>query len=216
MGARSAGLAMASVSLPLLSSPAPACASVACSATQSRGAPLEQFRFASVGTGRSRDQTSVPVKDRYPPAKYDPSDTNLRLVVLVDGNLVSWRSVDGLKDAFAKIGRPMLIRMFSHELKKEWHPAIVAKEVEWFRVEKFIPIHMQIVADAGHVVRYRNDNSTQGLCFVVADVETPQYVEYFSRPELRGVGLYCFGESKGLVKAVEPDSNRGFQAKPLP
>jgi hypothetical protein len=162
-------------------------------------------RFAASAPGGPRGAAALPIKDRYPPAAYDPADMRRRIVVLVDGELVSKRSYDQMLPRIASYGSVILTRVFAHTLKPDWQPDVIARKVEWFRVEKFIPVHMQLAADASHVGRFRADNATQGIAMLVNDAETAQYESYFTRPHLDGVNLYCFGDSKGLTKFVNVD-----------
>lgn len=155
----------------------------------------------------------MPIKDRYPPAAFDPADSRRRLMILVDGSMVSNRSYNEMLPRIVALGQPMLTRVFSHDLKPDWQPDVIGRRVEWFRVEKFIPIHMQIAADAAHVNRWRRENHTEAFCFMVADAEVEQYAAYFDRPDLDGVNLYCFGEHDGLRKKLEVDGRMGDGSK---
>lgn len=46
---------------------------------------------------------------------------------------------------------------------------------QYFRVDSFIPINMQLEADAAHIVEFRNENLTTGVVFVVEPKEVPNY-----------------------------------------
>jgi hypothetical protein len=145
---------------------------------------------------------ALPIKDRYPPAAYDPADSRRRLALLIDGEMVSVRSYEAMLPKLNEHGVTLLTRVFAHKLKPDWSQAVLSRRVEWFRVEKFIPVHMQIAADAGHIARFRADNQMQGVCLLVADAETGQYGAYLDRPELQDVSRFCFGEHGGLTRQV--------------
>jgi hypothetical protein len=168
-----------------------------------------QTRLASSRPPRREQNAPMPVKDRYPPAAYDPADPRRRLCVLVDGHLVSCRSFKERRAEIEKHGNILLTRVLAHELLPEWQPEVADRRAEWFRVEKFIPVHMQIAADAGHVARFRADNSIEGIVFLVADAETPHFEHYLDRPELRDLNLYCFSDEKGLTKMRNTDGRAG-------
>ncbi len=46
---------------------------------------------------------------------------------------------------------------------------------QYFRVDSFIPINMQIAADAAHLVEFRNENLISGIVFVVCAEEVEAY-----------------------------------------
>jgi hypothetical protein len=46
---------------------------------------------------------------------------------------------------------------------------------QYFRVDSFIPINMQLEADAAHIVEFRNENLTSGVVFVVDSKEVKNY-----------------------------------------
>lgn len=48
-------------------------------------------------------------------------------------------------------------------------------QLEFFRVERFIPIAMQIEADAQHIYNYRNFNKIEGVCYVCHEVDRSIY-----------------------------------------
>jgi hypothetical protein len=76
--------------------------------------------------------------------------------------------------------------------------------MEFFRVEKFIPISMQIGADANHLAEFKSLNMTQGIVYVCTKLERPMYEQYFER--LRGTQMnqYSFDEG-GFGSSVEED-----------
>ncbi|EPY28118.1 hypothetical protein STCU_05292 [Strigomonas culicis] len=48
-------------------------------------------------------------------------------------------------------------------------------QLEFFRVERFIPIPMQIEADAQHIYNYRHYNKIEGVCYVCHEVDRAIY-----------------------------------------
>lgn len=49
-------------------------------------------------------------------------------------------------------------------------------QVEYFRVERFIPIAMQMEADARHLYEFRHMNKVEGVCYVCHEVDRSLYV----------------------------------------
>jgi hypothetical protein len=49
-------------------------------------------------------------------------------------------------------------------------------QVEFFRVERFIPVAMQIEADARHLYELRSLNKIEGVCYVCHEVDRAMYV----------------------------------------
>ncbi|KPA73422.1 putative mitochondrial hypothetical protein [Leptomonas pyrrhocoris] len=49
-------------------------------------------------------------------------------------------------------------------------------QVEYFRVERFIPIAMQLEADARHLYELRSLNKIEGVCYVCHEVDRAMYV----------------------------------------
>ena len=82
--------------------------------------------------------------------------------------------------------------------------------MEFFRVEKFIPVSMQMGADANHLFQFRQLNMTQAVCYVCTELERPLFEKYFDRLKGNGFNQYSFDEA-GLGTAVVEDgrSTRG-------
>jgi hypothetical protein len=151
---------------------------------------------------QQQQQQTSSIKDRYPPRLYDAANPKRRLAVLVDGSMVSAESYTALAGKLAAVGAPIVTRVFDTELKPAWQALVVANSVEWFRVEKFIPVHMQMSADAAHVVRYRHQNMVEGVCFVCAESETGFYEQVLERRALKAVNAYCVGSEGGRSERV--------------
>ena len=149
------------------------------------------------------------IKDRYPPRRYDADEPRRRLAVLVDGSMIS-------AETFAKVlpgieaaaGVPIVTRIFDTELRAGWQELVVSNAVEWFRVERFIPVHMQLGADAAHLARYKHLNMVQGLAVVCTASEKGYYEQFYERRGLRGVNVYCF-DSEGEHSMRDADGRPG-------
>lgn len=158
---------------------------------------------------------ATPSKDRFPPPGYDPTDTRRRLAVLVDAGKIGPGVFKGtLLPAIEKHGRPILTRLFAHTLTPEWETeqAGGAQQAELFQVEKFIPVPMQMAADAEHIVRLSSKNKVQGVVFVCHEVER-EWFEANAGGKLKGKGFnqYYFDELGFGSKVVEDGRSENGQ-----
>ena len=78
----------------------------------------------------------MPVKDRYPPAAYDPADPRRRVCVLVDGQLVSRRSYLEQRAAIEANGAIVLTRVLAHELGNN------KRALKWVRAPLLMDPHV--------------------------------------------------------------------------
>ena len=152
----------------------------------------------------------VPTKDRFPPRAYDPQDPRRKLAVLID--VSRFASVDAFRSIDPKVeevGAPILYRFFDTELRQEWKDLLTERpSFEWFRVERFIPIHMQMAADAHHIADHCRDNKIQGIVYVVSETDKYHYEQYFDRLRGKGLNQYIFDEN-GLAAQTEEDGREG-------
>lgn len=174
----------------------------------------------------SNDQ--VPTKDRSPPMAYDPLNPKRKLAVLVDAQKVDADVFcRNIEPALHQVGVPILIRLFDHELSPRWasitaggladakdgtseavqRPS-VGPSIEWFRVERFIPVSMQIMADANHIYDYRSYNCVDAACYVCTELERPHYEALFSRLKGNGFNQYLFDELGLAVELNEDKRSR--------
>jgi len=139
---------------------------------------------------RMRMAEPMPTKDRFPPALYNSIDPRRRLACLIDGNTVTPRMYLPLVQSIVKKDSVALLhRVFAHDMTQEWKDAIEETNgYEAFRVETFIPISMQMGADAHHIAEYRNDNKFQGIVYVCAPEDLVRFKKFF--PRLAGIGLH--------------------------
>ena len=73
---------------------------------------------------------------------------------------------------------------------------------QFFRVDSFIPINMQLSADAAHIVEFKNENLVTGVVFVVAKDEVPAY-ETLIENNFLGQQVKMFvvdGDAEGKVR----------------
>lgn len=167
----------------------------------------------------------MPIKDRSPPAAYDPRNPKRKLAVLVDAQKIDADVFcKSIEPVIGEVGVPVLIRLFDYDLNSKWQSitaggladagsdgqsvprrSAVAPSIEWFRVERFIPISMQLAADANHIFDFRNFNRIDGVCYVCTELERPQYEAILmNRLKGRGFNQYLFDEL-GLAAEVLDD-----------
>lgn len=106
-----------------------------------------------------------------------------------------------IREGIEKVGVPVLFRLFAHRraLPSVWEPYCLpwkqcqgvaepstsaAPEkatsmiiMQHFEVEPFIPIPMQMEADAEHLFRYRSFNKVEGVCYLVKGAESGVWKE---------------------------------------
>lgn len=75
-------------------------------------------------------------------------------------------------------------------------------QLEYFRVERFIPVAMQIEADARHIYELRTLNKVEGVCYVCHEVDRALYVSLMQE-QRRG--------SAGLADLLYPNSQQQQQ-----
>lgn len=157
----------------------------------------------------SRTQEYMPTKDRLPPRGYNPEDPRRRLAILVDAHKLTvekFRKVDPLLE---EVGAPILFRFFEYELNPAWREYMTERpSFEWFRVERFIPLHLQMAADANHIARYCRVNKIEGIVYLVSETEKFQYQGYFGRLAGQGLNQYVFDEH-GLAAQHLEDGREG-------
>jgi len=147
--------------------------------------------------GGGRPRPPIAMKDRSPHPGTVLHDGRRKLAVLVDAAKVSGDVYPFVDDAIKGKGTVCLRRYFDYEQKSSWKALETSLGFEWFRVDGFIPLHMQLSADAAHIIEYRRDNLITAVCMVVTGEEAENYAKFFDRLKGHGVSLYVFHE-KGM------------------
>ncbi|GET85580.1 hypothetical protein, conserved [Leishmania tarentolae] len=75
-------------------------------------------------------------------------------------------------------------------------------QLEYFRVERFIPIAMQMEADARHIYEFRHTNKVEGVCYVCHQVDRAMYVSLMEEQRTGSVEL------AGLLRELHGKSQR--------
>lgn len=93
------------------------------------------------------------------------------------------------------------------------HHAMV--EVEYFRVERFIPIPMQMEADAQHIHDFRAQNKVEGVCYVCTETDRAVYERVMTQQQQQqqptGAELSSLPESlQNQLRAASMDSSSVF------
>ena len=119
----------------------------------------------------------------------NPADQRKRLAVLIDGDLTSVRTyftkVEPLirtinSDTEQNTGNVVLLhRVFFQQsvLKPEWQQVVMNRSdsFESFRVQRFIAMHLQMVADGAHIAQLRLQNRVQGIVWVTDQTSCELY-----------------------------------------
>lgn len=78
---------------------------------------------------------------------------------------------------------------------------------QFFRVDSFVPIHMQLSADAAHICEFRQDNLVSGIVFVVPSQDVQGYTEQLaSFDAYPGFHTWVFDETQLRAKRQAPVS----------
>lgn len=85
------------------------------------------------------------------------------------------------------------------------YPTEPSLQMEFFRVERFIPIPMQIEADAQHLYDFRDANQVQGVCYVCHEVDRAMYEEMMRRQR---TGAPALSDRRGGGAATVSASSR--------
>ena len=159
------------------------------------------FRCFHHDTQSSRPKPRAPIvmKDRTPHPGTVVNDGKRKLAVLVDASKVNGDIYPYVDDIVKNKGAICLRRYFDYDPKPNWKALETSYGFEWFRVDGFIPVHMQLAADAAHIIEYRRDNLISGICMVVTTTEAENYAKFYDRLKGNGVSLYVFHE-----KAIHP------------
>ena len=152
----------------------------------------------------------MPTKDRFPPRGYSAMDPRIRLAVLIDGSKVSpeeYKSslavlLDGPQSKKYVI---LLHRVFLYEITSGWRNPFseYGFTPEPFRVESFIPIPMQMGADAHHIMEYRDDNKYTGIAYVCASEEKSHFTRLVILMKGYGVHQLVLDSTKKLEIQTE-------------
>lgn len=174
------------------------------------GAPASGSSPRPPAPSPKRAQEQIPTKDRSPPRLYNPNDPRRRLAVLIDASkFASPQALTALDGAIAQVGTPIIQRVFATELGVEWADLLTDKpSYDWFRVEKFIPVSMQIGADAMHIGEFRHANQVEAIAYVVTQLEKHHFEQFFDRLKGTGMNQYVFDET-GLVAQHCEDGREG-------
>lgn len=181
---------------------------------------LTGVRYSARGSSLHVPKNTQPVKDRFPPIGHDPNKPQRRLALLIDGSKVNCLSFcNTIEPAANLVGYPVLIRLFDTDLRSDWHNLVAnggsfnrvaGPPVEWFRVERFIPISMQMSADAQHIAEFRLQNKIEAICFVCNSLERTAFEQYFDNLSDTGMNQYCFDElGLGNSKLIDGRSEVG-------
>ncbi|ORC93370.1 uncharacterized protein TM35_000012470 [Trypanosoma theileri] len=82
--------------------------------------------------------------------------------------------------------------------------ALRCPPVEFFRVERFIPISMQMEADANHIFDFRRQNKVEAICFVCGEVDRGVFEGFLTNIAGNGFNQYVLDEL-GMAKEVLED-----------
>ncbi|CAD2222680.1 hypothetical protein, conserved [Angomonas deanei] len=84
--------------------------------------------------------------------------------------------------------------------------------LEFFRVERFIPISMQMEADGKHIYDFRPQNKIEGIAFVASEVDSAMFENIMETNHKNNkddyFNLYLLDEV-GVVKEVNHDQRKG-------
>ncbi|KAG8347282.1 hypothetical protein TRVL_01886 [Trypanosoma vivax] len=136
--------------------------------------------------------------------------------------------------AALKVGVPVLVRVFAVQLSGEWESLVagsghagcsgtteggsgevvggetsedkgpVCPPVEFFRVERFIPVSMQMEADANHIFDFRQQNKIEAIAFVCSEVDRGLFEGFLSNIAGNGFNQYVL-DDLGMAKEVLED-----------
>jgi hypothetical protein len=137
------------------------------------------------------------MKDCTPfPAAAAVAAGTTRLAVLVDAEKVSPSAFMLAEQHIAAVGAPVLLRYFSVDASREWAAMEQTKKFEHFRVDSFIPVNMQLAADAAHIIDHHKANHADAVAFVVCKAEAAAYEVLLDNFKDSGVALFVFDEEK--------------------
>jgi hypothetical protein len=76
---------------------------------------------------------------------------------------------------------------------------------EMFRVDGFVPVHIQVAADAAHILENRALNLASGVVFVVAEAEAEAYGVWLDRfAQGYNVPAYVVDAAGVVRRSVQP------------
>ncbi|RNF27000.1 uncharacterized protein Tco025E_00756 [Trypanosoma conorhini] len=76
--------------------------------------------------------------------------------------------------------------------------------IEFFRVERFIPVSMQMEADANHIFDFRRQNKIEAVCFVCSEVDRGVFEGFLPNIAGNGFNQYVLDEL-GMAREVLED-----------
>ncbi|KNH07388.1 hypothetical protein XU18_1920 [Perkinsela sp. CCAP 1560/4] len=134
-------------------------------------------------------------KDRVPFPGTSINDGRQKLAVLVDGRNVLPEIYPLVDKAIEGKGLICLRRYFDYSTSAKWKGLQSTYGFEWFRVDNFVPLHMQIMADALHIAQYKNLNMIDGVILVVTRSQGDAFSEYHKRLAWHNIKFYVFTEA---------------------
>ncbi|AYU75751.1 hypothetical protein, conserved [Leishmania donovani] len=93
--------------------------------------------------------------------------------------------------------------------------AVIVPQVqfEYFRVERFIPVAMQMEADARHLYEFRHTNKVEGVCYVCHEVDRAMYISLMEEQRTVSVELEeLLREVRGKGRRTEAKEEKAAAA----
>ena len=144
-------------------------------------------------------------KDRFPYPGTGITDGREKLAVLVDASNVSHDLYPAIETIVDRSGAVCLRRYFEHKPSYGWKNLEGTHGFEKFRVDSFVPIHIQMIADATHIAEYRELNMLTGVALVVNSSQGDAFAEYHKRLAWHDVKFFIFTEN-GLHFELSQDT----------
>jgi hypothetical protein len=133
------------------------------------------------------------------------------MAVLIDATKYHPTEYIRLEPQLRKLGDPVLRRYFVYERSSDWKAFAQMEQPErrpqLFQVDNFMPINIQIAADAVHIAECCDRNQLKGLCFVVGESDVPSCLEVGRRIQVLAPSMLVrvWGKDSGLhASKVDP------------
>lgn len=161
---------------------------------------------SATASTQQQQQQHRRVKDTFF-KRHNPLDDRKRIVVLIDAEHVTVQDFftaiqPVIKSNFSSGTHNVLLhRVFAHNLKRDWQNIVLNREeaFDHFKVERFIAMHMQIVADAAHIAQRRLQNKTQGVVLCCAVPSAPLMEEQLRKRDIFAFVDRCVINAAGTM-----------------
>ncbi|TPP52937.1 hypothetical protein CGC20_27315 [Leishmania donovani] len=197
---------------------------------------MRQFSYRTARTATASlaaNATLIPVRNCYDSSRVGRGDAAAAAASSSSPSVYRTSALfTTVLPAVLQVGVPVLLRVFAHQLpapislvplpfqpsssaSSSTADAVIVPQVqfEYFRVERFIPVAMQMEADARHLYEFRHTNKVEGVCYVCHEVDRAMYISLMEEQRTVSVELEeLLREVRGKGRRTEAKEEKAAAA----